>query len=321
MINGKKISIVIPVYNVGEGIVDLVKRIPDFVDQVYIVDDKCPMNTGKNYENSDQSNKKVKIIYNNKNLGVGGAVKAGYIESIKNHCDLIVKMDGDGQMDPNEIKKLVEPLFKGYSYTKGNRFLNNLEIDNYPPVRFYGNIFLSFLSKLSTGYWDIYDPVNGFTCITKEVLNKINLNKVDDGYFFETDLLFCLNLTKSKILDVPVNITYFKNKKQNMSILKETINFFFKNIVRIKKRIINTYFKNNFTIGSFFGLVSFVLILFSIFFGGYNWIKYGLILKILAPTGIVIWSFTSLIISVLFLGVFLYIDSENNPNNKNFTDK
>ena len=317
MIYKKKISIVIPVYNVGDSIIHLIDKIPEFIDQIYIIDDKCPMNTGKIYENSNKVSKRVKVIYNSNNLGVGGAVKVGYIESLNDNFDLIVKMDGDDQMDSGEIEKLVAPLLEGYDYTKGNRFLNKTEIENYPPVRFYGNIFLSFLSKLSTGYWNIFDPVNGFTCIKKEIANKINFNEIDNGYFFETDLLFNLNLIKSKVADVPVNIKYFKDKKQNMSIPKETVSFFFKNISRIKRRIMYRYFKNNFTIGSFFGSMSFFLFLFTLTFGGYNWIKYGFILKLLAPTGIVILSFTSLIISILFLGVFLFIDSENNPNNFN----
>jgi dolichol-phosphate mannosyltransferase len=317
MIQGKKISIVIPVYNVGDQIIGLIEKIPSFVDQIYVVDDKCPMNTGKKCEKLNHNNNKIKVLYNEKNLGVGGAVKFGYQESVKNNCELIVKIDGDNQMNPNEIKKLVDRLLTGYDYVKGNRFLNKTEIINYPPVRFYGNIFLSFLSKLSTGYWNIFDTVNGFTCIKAKIVNKINLNEVDNGYFFETDLLFNLNLIKCRVADVPVTIKYFKDRKQNMSISKETIRFFYKNISRIKRRIIYQYFSNNFTIGSFFGITSFFLFLFSIFFGGYNWIKYGIILKLLAPTGIVILSFTSLIISILFLGVFLFIDSQNDPNNFN----
>ena len=91
MIHGKKISIVIPVYNVGDGIITLIQKVPDFIDRVYLVDDKCPINTGKKYENSNQYNNKVKVIYNNKNLGVGGAVKAGYRESIKDHYDQFIR--------------------------------------------------------------------------------------------------------------------------------------------------------------------------------------------------------------------------------------
>jgi len=151
MIHGKKISIVIPVYNVGDGIITLIDKIPDFIDRVYIVDDKCPINTGKKYENSDKYDNRVKVIYNNTNLGVGGAVKVGYLESIKNDYEFIVKMDGDNQMDPKQIEKLIDPLLEGYSYSKGNRFLKKHKIKNYPLPRLYGNIFLSLFSKLSSG--------------------------------------------------------------------------------------------------------------------------------------------------------------------------
>ena len=318
MIKDYKICLVIPVYNVGRPILNLLDNIPDYIDQIYVVDDNCPMKTGKIVEENIVNSKKVEVIFNKINLGVGGAVKVGYRKSIEKLYDITVKIDGDNQMNPLEIKNLINPIiFGNYGYSKGNRFLNKNEIPNYPRARFYGNIFLSFISKLSSGYWDIYDPINGFTAIRMEILKKINLERIDDRYFFESDMLFNLYFHNVKIKDIPVEISYNKDQVQNLNVLKEFFNFLFKNTHRTLVRFNKKYFTHNFSISSFFCFSSFSLFLFALFYGGFNWLKHGILLNKLAPTGIVILSMSSLMLSFLFFGVFLYLDSLNNPNNKN----
>ena len=101
---------------------------------------------------SSLSPSKLTIIFNKKNLGVGGAVKVGYEKCLSDKSDVVVKIDGDNQMDPAQIEKLVEPILSmNIDYCKGNRFLKMLEIENYPSIRFYGNIFLSFMSTGLSG--------------------------------------------------------------------------------------------------------------------------------------------------------------------------
>ena len=314
MISNKSISVVIPVFNVGESIKNFLKQIPEYVDQIYLIDDCCPLKTGKIVEENISNFKKVSISYNNKNLGVGGAVKVGYQESLKNNIDIIVKIDGDNQMNPNEINKLVKPLLNGeYGYAKGNRFLMKEEIENYPIVKFYGNIFLSFMSKLSSGYWDIFDPINGYTAITKECLQKLNLDKIDNGYFFESDMLYNLYLCKFRVKDIPVKIKYYKNQIQNMSVIKESFNFLFKNISRTIRRVKIIYFNNNFTLGSFFAGMFFLNFVFTLFYGGFNYF-YHYISNEFAPTGVIVISAVSLLLMFLSLMIFLILDSFNNPN-------
>ena len=317
MIENKKISVVIPVYNIGNKITQLISKIPGFVDLVIVIDDDCPLNTGKILEQHKSKFDKLKVLYNQKNLGVGGAVKKGYVESLKNNIDIVVKLDGDGQMDPSEIKKIINPLIGNYGYSKGNRFLEQNPIPNYPASRFYGNIFLSFMSKLSSGYWNIYDPINGFTAIKCEILKKINLDKIDNKYFFESDMLFHLYFLRVKIKDVPVKIICFKDQIQNLNVFKETFNFFFKNISRTLTRIKKTYLSNNFTIGSFFLIFSILFSLFFIFYGGTSWYKFSITLNDYAPTGVVMFSSISLLLGIIFFAAFLIIDSNNNPNRQN----
>tara|TARA_B100000900_G_scaffold416215_1_gene450129 strand:- start:9050 stop:9997 length:948 start_codon:yes stop_codon:yes gene_type:complete len=314
MISEKKIAVIIPVYNVGKSIIKFLDLMPDYIDQIYIVDDFCPLKTGEFALKNVKQKNKLNVIFNKKNLGVGGAMKIGYQKCLNSNLDIIVKIDGDNQMDPSEIKKLVSPIIlEDYDYVKGNRFLNNIKIDNYPKSRFYGNIFLSFISKLSTGYWDIYDPINGYTAIKKESLERLDLLKIDNGYFFETDILFNLYNIKSRIKDIPVTIKYHCNQKQNLNIIRESFNFFFKNLSRIYQRIKINYFKNNFSLGSFFATFFLLSLFITIIYGGYNYIYYY-IKQSFAPTGVIMISSISCLLMFLSLMIFLIIDNFNNPN-------
>ena len=149
MISEKKIAVIIPVYNVGKNIIKFLDLMPDYIDQIYIIDDFCPLKTGEFALKNLKQKNKLNVIFNKKNLGVGGAMKIGYQKCLNSNFDIIVKIDGDNQMDPSEINKLVNPIIlEDYDYVKGNRFLNSIKIDNYPRSRFYGNIFLSFITKL-----------------------------------------------------------------------------------------------------------------------------------------------------------------------------
>lgn len=314
MISEKKIATIIPVYNVGKKIIELLDLIPDYVDKIFLVDDNCPLKTGMYAEKKFANKDKLKVIFNEINLGVGGAVKIGYQECLNNDYDIIVKIDGDYQMDPLEISKIVEPLLSAnYDYVKGNRFLKKTEIKNYPVSRFYGNIFLSFMSKLSSGYWDLFDPINGYTAIKRASLEKLELENIDNRYYFESDMLFNLYNLKTRVKDVPVTIKYYNDQVQNLSVFKESFNFLFKNLNRIYKRIKLNYFDNNFGLGSFF--VSFFLIFFTFTttYGGYNYI-YHLVNKTFAPTGVVLISSISCLLMFLSLMIFLIIDNLNNPN-------
>jgi dolichol-phosphate mannosyltransferase len=316
MIKNYKISIIVPVYNVGKSIIDFIGSIPNYVDQIIVVDDKCPLGTGKILKKHSQNNEKLEILFNDQNLGVGGTVKRGYESAIKKNSDIIVKIDGDGQMDSDQIIRLVNCIVDGYDYSKGNRFLNTSYIKNYPLERFLGNKFLSLYSKFSTGYWDIFDPINGFTAIKKNKLKELNLDKVDNRYFFETDMLFNLYLLKSTVKDVSVNIKYFKDHRQNLNILKETFNFFFKNFHRLLNRVRITYLNNSVRLPGILFSVGISSLLFSVFFGSYNLFIYSMIKKTFIPNSINAICLISFIVGLFTLLFFFKIDINNNPNKK-----
>lgn len=200
-----KIAVVIPSYKVSTHILSVLDKIPELVGQVYVIDDACPEGSGKLVE-AKTRDKRVKVIYHMHNCGVGGAVMTGYKAAIKGGNDIIVKIDGDGQMDPILIPNFIEPIQTGEAdYTKGNRFYNLEKIKEMPPVRLFGNAVLSFLAKLSTGYWDLFDPTNGYTAIHSDVVSQFPFDKISNRYFFETDMLFRLNTFRAVVIDIPMD--------------------------------------------------------------------------------------------------------------------
>ena len=188
MITDYKIAVVIPSYKVSKHIENVTESLPDFIDHIIIIDDACPESSGKIAE--QLKNEKTTVIFHSKNQGVGGAVISGYKKSLELGCDITVKVDGDGQMNPAYIQALIEPLITGKAdFTKGNRFRDLKALRAMPKIRLIGNNALSFLEKSYSGYWGIMDPTNGFTAIHKTTLQKLDLSKIARDYFFESNML------------------------------------------------------------------------------------------------------------------------------------
>jgi len=265
------IAVVIPAYKVGKKLESLLSQITSEVDQIYVIDDACPEQTGVRSASNSQDSR-VFLITHEENLGVGGATISGYRKAIEAKADIIVKLDGDGQMDPKLIKQLVNPIVENDAdYVKGNRFFNIEEVRAMPKVRILGNIILSFYSKLSSGYWNIFDPNNGFTAIHKETLKVLPLEKISKRYFFESDMLFRLNLARAKVVDMPMTAVY-NDEKSNLSIKRTVIEFPIKHIRNLVKRIAYSYYLRDFTLASVELLLGTLLCVFGLVTGIYNWI-------------------------------------------------
>ena len=164
------IAVILPCYKTKALVLDVIREIPECVTKIYVVDDHCPEKTGKWVEN-ELSDSRIEVIYHQCNKGVGGAVITAFKRAIAEDFQWVVKLDSDGQMDPNLIDKFLHPLMKGEAdYTKGNRFFNIEDTKQMPVARLLGNAGLSFLTKLSSGYWSIMDPTNGYFAIHVKVL-------------------------------------------------------------------------------------------------------------------------------------------------------
>lgn len=311
MINNKQIAVVIPAYRVRSKIVDVVNSMEDYVDYIVVIDDKCPEKSGA-YLHSQIQDERLEIIYHEINKGVGGAMKTGFHKVLDLGADIVVKVDGDGQMDTAFIPTLIQPILENKAdFTKGNRFYNPRYIKQMPALRLFGNSCLSLVNKFVTGYWSIMDPTNGFIAVNSNKLAVIEFDKLSDRYFFESDLLFRLSLQSAVVTDIPMPAKY-DDENSSLNIGKVIVTFIPKYIKRYIKRIAYLYFIRDFNAGTiqlFFGVL---LWLFGFLFGGYHWylsLKYGHP----ASLGTIMVAALPVILGFQLLLGFLLYDINNQP--------
>ena len=263
--NSVKCAVVIPCYKVSNNILTVIDSIGSEVEKIYIVDDACPENSGDLVKNKSLDNR-ISIIYNSRNLGVGASTKKGFHEAFKkNDIDVCIKIDGDGQMDTQNIKRFVEPFKKkSYLYVKGNRFHFHRNFLKMPFIRMLGNFLLSFVSKITTGQYNIFDVTNGFIAMHKNVYKKINHSNISDDYFFETSMVAEMRKIKCKILDIKIE-TIYNNEKSNLVINKILFHFITRHISTSVTRIINEYIKLKDYLMIFLIFGIFVTLIISIF--------------------------------------------------------
>jgi len=308
-----KVAVVIPAYKVRNQILAVVNSIPELVSQIYVVDDKCPESSGEFLSQSYVGNR-LRVIFNKKNLGVGGAVKEGYKQFLKDDtADIIVKLDGDGQMDPNLIQGLIESiLINQADYAKGNRFNSLRSLKGMPKMRLFGNSVLSFINKFVNGYWHIMDPTNGFTAIHKDVLNKLELDKIDNRYFFESDMLFRLSLLRARVMDYSMHALY-ADEESSLRISRILFEFPPKYFIRFLKRIGYNYFLRDFNAGSLQLFMGSLLFLFGVIFGVIKWIN-SINSGIEASAGTIMLSALPVILGFQLLLGFLNYDIQSSKN-------
>ncbi len=305
-----KIAVVIPCYKVKNQIADVISKIGPEVTAIYIIDDCCPEKSGE-FASSIQD-RRIKIIYHKENKGVGGAVITGYRAAIEEGATIIVKIDGDGQMDPSLISKFTAPIIRDEAdYTKGNRFYDIESIRDMPTIRLLGNAFLSFFTKLSSGYWNLFDPTNGYTAISSSVAQCLPFNKINNRYFFESDMLFRLNTFKAVVVDIPMYSVY-QNEQSNLHAGKQVGPFFSYNIANTFKRFCYNYIFRNFNFASIECLSGILSFLFGVIFGATSWIESSR-LNTLASSGTVMLSALPIILGLQLILGFINYDMSTVP--------
>lgn len=269
-----KVAAVIPCYRVGEKVLDLIARIGPEVSRVIVVDDACPLKTGELVA-ARCKDPRVQVVVQAVNSGVGGATKAGIAKALEENVDVIVKLDGDGQMPPELIPGLVAPLAAGTSdCAKGNRFFRLEDTRRMPLLRLVGNAGLSFMSKLSTGYWSLFDPTNGFIALHASVARLLPWEKIADRYFFESDLLFRLGTLQAVVTDFPMTAVY-GDETSSLHPLRELFRFGFGHLRNLLKRIFYVYFLRDFNVASLELLVGLGGMTFGFAYGVLNWRMHG----------------------------------------------
>lgn len=310
MFNDKRIAVVIPSYKVAKHIEEVVRSLPTFVDHIIVVDDACPQHSGKIIK--ELGLPKVTVVEHEYNMGVGGAVLTGYQEAFRLQCDVIVKVDGDGQMDPAYVETMIRPIVEEKAdYTKGNRFTDFNALKNMPRIRLFGNSLLSFMVKLSSGYWNVMDPTNGFTAIDSESARRLEFKKIAKRYFFESDMLIHLNIMNGVVRDVPIPARYGE-EESSLSISKVLFSFPQKLFFGLGKRIFMKYFIYDFNMASVYLLFGLPMFVFGVLFGLYHWYL-GVSGNIDTPTGTVMLSVLPIILGVQFLLQAVSIDIQNIP--------
>ncbi len=307
-----KIAVIIPCYKVKEKILDVLTAVSkQKVAIIYIVDDHCPENTGE-YVRQHCSDPRVLIIRHSSNQGVGAAVITGYKKAIEDGFDIFVKIDGDGQMDPELLVNFINPIMQGEAdYTKGNRFFNLEDLQSMPGIRLFGNAILSFLTKLSSGYWHIFDPTNGYTAIHKNVARQLPLDKLSKRFFFETDILFRLNTLHAAVSDIPMRAQYI-DETSNLKISRLIGDFIYKHLRNFIKRIFYNYYLRDISIASLELPAGLVLTLFGVIYGAKNWIE-NIDSTIATPAGTVMLSAMPLIMGLQFILAFFAYDIASVP--------
>jgi len=256
-LDGAGVWLIVPCFKVKAHVLDVIAKTPAWVEGIVCVDDACPEHSGAFVE-SHARDPRVVVVKLAQNQGVGGATMAGYREAIARGGQVLVKVDGDDQMDLGYIASLVAPILLGEAdYAKGNRFTSISHLATMPSIRVLGNAALSFAAKLSTGYWNIFDPTNGYTAIEAQVARMAIDKRVSRRFFFETDLLYHLGTLRAVVRDVPMPARYGE-EVSNLRIGAIVGPFALKHVKNFLQRILGQYFVRDFSAASLelvFGLV------------------------------------------------------------------
>lgn len=305
------VAVVIPCYKVSRHIMGLLGRIGAEVQRIYVVDDCCPEGTGTLVQ-SQCKDARVQVLTNPQNQGVGGAVMTGYKAALRDGVDIVVKIDGDGQMPPELIPTFIDPIVRGLAdYTKGNRFFSLDYLGRMPPLRIFGNTVLSFVSKACSGYWNLMDPTNGYTAVHTTVLAMLPLEKIHKRYFFESDMLFRLNIVRAVVHEMPMQAVY-ASEKSSMSLARVALEFPAQYLTRMLKRIFYNYFLRDFNICSLQILSGCGLLGAGALYGGYHW-YHSYVNRLATPIGIVMLASLLVILGFQLLLSATVFDTMNIP--------
>jgi len=212
---------VIPAHNEETQIGQVIETMPDYVDLMVIIDDMSSDKTVEVVQEYQKTHDRVELIKHETNKGVGGAIATGYKYARDSDFDIAVVMAGDGQMAPDDLPAILDPVAEGRTdYSKGNRLFTGEAYQKIPKTRYFGNAFLSLLTKIASGYWHVADSQSGYTAINKKALKLIDWDKMYQWYGQPNDILVRLNVLNFKVTDVPVEPVYNIGEKSGIKIQK-----------------------------------------------------------------------------------------------------
>ena len=305
-----RVHVVIPAYNVAPRIAAVLKSVPEFVDAITVVDDASRDGTADAARAAGDP--RVQVLQHDVNRGVGAAMATGFADALASGDGIVVKMDGDGQMDPGMLPRLLDPIVDGRcGYAKGNRFLFARELTAMPRHRLVGNFSLTFLTKLASGYWHVFDPQNGYVAVASSVLRLLELDRLARRWFFENDMLINLNVFNVPVADVPIPARY-GDERSSMSIGRVLVSFPFHLFRGYWSRFYRKYILRDFSPIALFMLAGIPLVLFGVLFGGYTWFQ-SWRLNRFASTGTVMLSVLPFIVGFQLVLQALVLEMRDSP--------
>ncbi len=315
MYQDKTVCVVVPAHNEASQIEMVIQTMPQYVDEIIVVDDASTDNTVEHIRRFLGDNSKITLITHQKNKGVGGAISSGYKSALGKNYDVTAVMAGDGQMDPDDLEMIIQPVVNDEAdYAKGNRLFYGDAWKMIPHHRYLGNSLLSLLTKIASGYWHIADSQSGFTAISIRALQRIELDKVYNDFGMPNDLLIKLNMHDFRVKDVHVKPCYNVGERSEIRfgrLIPRIIwllvkgfwqRLFFKYIIKDFHPLVFFYL-----FGSIFGILT--IVLFCRVF--YYWIFTGHIPPINALAAM--FSFMSTSLFTLFA---MWFDMESNKDLK-----
>jgi len=265
MYRNKIIGIVVPAYNEETQIERTVQTMPDYVDRIIVVDDMSKDRTAEIVKRLEKEDNRVLLIQHEKNGGVGKAIGTGYIWCRENDIDIAVVMAGDGQMDPDDMPGLLDPVVEDRAdYTKGNRLITGEAWKKIPRVRYLGNSALTLLTKIASGYWHVTDSQTGYTALNQKALRMLPLEDIYPRYGMPNDFLVTCNIYNMRVMDVPIKPVYDIGEKSGIKITKVLFSLPLLLIRLFSRRMIQKYIIRDFHPLIFFYTLGFVLILVDI---------------------------------------------------------
>lgn len=280
-----RVAVVVPAYRVESRIVQVVRSIPRWVETIVVVDDGSPDRSAERV--AALADPRVELLRHPTNQGVGRAMVTGIRRALDRGAEVIVKMDGDGQMDPARLGELLRPLLEHEAdLAKGNRYQHFRSLRRMPPARLVGNSLLTFLVKLASGHWSIFDPANGFLAVRAEVLRRLDLDRLPRRFFFESGLLIELGILGARVQDVAIPARY-GDEVSSLSVWRTLFEFPPRLLWGLCRRLFRHYFLYDFTAVSLMLLSGLPMLLFGVLFGAYHWYR-SIETAVPATTGTVI---------------------------------
>ena len=304
------LAVVIPAYRVAPFVADVIARMPALVRHIIVVDDASPDDLQAVL--SKVADPRLIVLRHDVNRGVGGAMKTGFAKALQLNADVVIKIDGDGQMDPDLISLFIEPILSGEAdFTKGNRFDDLAFIQKMPLIRRVGNLGLSFLFKMASGYWHAFDPCNGYVALHARVLRRLNMSRLAERYFFEISLLCEAYFTRAVLQDIPMRPVY-AGETSSLSPMGSATDFAPRLLGRSMYRIFMSYFMRDFNVVSVFLVVGLPTFMFGLGWSIYHWVQSSLS-QMLTSTGTVMIGVLAVVLGFQLLLQAIVLDVGNEP--------